>query len=98
MRITHPTDRPNFCRLDLMGLTVWFSYETPIAFRDDNGLVVRKNDSGTPSAVWYAEGGPTTGKHINYVKCAKDKQVSGSEFMLALHNALRNWRLSESDM
>ena len=87
MRITHPTDRPNFCRLDLMGLTVWFSYETPIAFRDDNGLVVRKND-------W----GPTTGKHINYVKCANDKQVSGSEFMLALHNALRNWRLSESDM
>lgn len=38
-------------------LTVWFSYQTPVAFQRDGGpLVVRRNTWGT-----------TTGKHLNWI-------------------------------
>jgi hypothetical protein len=56
------------------GLTVWFSYQTPIAFRSihHNGyeMVVREND-------W----GPTTGKHLNWIDDGnKDSRIPGDEF------------------
>jgi len=56
--IDHPTDRPNFTRIEIEGRTLWYSYRTLIAFNAYNGSgpVVREN-------VW----GPTTGKHLNYV-------------------------------
>lgn len=73
-RITHPTDRPNFSRVQANGITYWFSYETCIAFQGlDGPLTVRKND-------W----GPTTGKHLNEVDGggtgAKARRVDGGEF------------------
>ena len=57
VRVNHPTDRPNFTRVDVGELTIWFSYETQIAFHTyETGTVVHEND-------W----GPTTGKHLNAI-------------------------------
>lgn len=56
--IKHPTDRPNFSRVTIGNITLWFSYETCVAFTDPEtfGTWVSEN-------VW----GPTTGKHLNYI-------------------------------
>jgi len=52
-------------------VTVYFSYETPVAFSaPGHGLVVRKND-------W----GPTSGKHLNWIDGGDHKnRLPGSEF------------------
>jgi hypothetical protein len=42
--------------ISLGNLTVWFSYDTIVAFMDGHGKVVSEN-------VW----GPTTGKHLNEI-------------------------------
>lgn len=60
MKLTQPTGRPNFHKLSTYGTTIYFSYETPIAIiinDDEQELLLSKNE-------W----GPTTGKHINYLK------------------------------
>lgn len=69
--------RPNFTEVQLTDLIIWFSYETPIAFRDRNGYVVREND-------W----GPTTGKHLNYIEPDKSKRIPGEQFEERLSLAL----------
>ena len=52
------------------GLSVYFSYKTPIAFfRPRIGLVIRENDWGS-----------TTGKHLNWIDDDKTKRISGIEF------------------
>jgi hypothetical protein len=49
-------DRNSAC-VTIGSLTVWFSYETPIAFQvDGDKRFVRQNE-------W----GPTTGKHLNAI-------------------------------
>jgi hypothetical protein len=55
-------------------ITVWFSYQTPVAFQVRGGLtVVRQND-------W----GPTTGKHLNAIDGGcKSSRVSGEAFQQA---------------
>lgn len=73
--------KPNPTKVNIGGVLVWFSYETPIAFWSLNGeLVVREN-------VW----GPTTGKHLNAIdggtKAAKAERVSSDEF----NRALTDW-------
>ena len=51
-------------------LTVYFSYQTPIAYSDsDEGLVIRQND-------W----GPTTGHHLTSINPDKGIRVPGSVF------------------
>jgi hypothetical protein len=57
-------------RVELGVLTVWFSYQTPVAFRLGFGgeLVIREND-------W----GRTTGKHLNWISSTIPR-VSGEEF------------------
>lgn len=57
MKLTHPTNRPNFSKLFLNGYTLYFSYETIVAFHNGETLIVTEN-------TW----GPTTAKHINYAK------------------------------
>ena len=74
--IGHPTDRPNFTRVTVGDLTLWFSYQTCVAFNahDGNGPVVRKNE-------W----GPTTGKHLNYIdNMRKDTRVNEAAFTASL--------------
>lgn len=61
-------------------ITVWFSYQTPIAFRDGyNPRVVRENDWST-----------TTGKHLNAIDGGNKKgRVSGQEFERLFAEALQ---------
>lgn len=49
--------RPNLTKIELNDeIGVWFSYETPIAFRVDDKVFISEN-------VWSN----TTGKHLNYI-------------------------------
>lgn len=73
MKLTQPTLKPNFHKLSTYGVTIYFSYETPIAIvinDDDRELLLSKNE-------W----GPTTGRHINYLKAEypNHTQVSHEE-------------------
>lgn len=70
--------KPNFTKVNIGTVMVWFSYDTPIAFRVyGQPRVVREN-------IW----GPTTGKHLNAIdggtKTAKAERVSSDEFNRAL--------------
>ncbi len=81
-RIDHPTlgksKRYNFSVVHVGEMEIWFSYETPIAFRKSNGrLFARKNE-------W----GPTTGKHLNYIDVHEVDRIPGPEFTDLLANAL----------
>ena len=67
--VNHPLNTPNFTEVKVNNLTLWFSYETLIAFRASPcGLVVRENE-------WSV----TTGKHLNYL-CDKKERVSRERF------------------
>ncbi len=80
--IDHPTDRPNFTRVTVGPLELWFSYETIIAFRDE-----RQSQRGTRVIVnyWYA----TTGKHLNYIDHGnKAARLDHEDFALELKQAL----------
>lgn len=74
MSITlHPVG--NAARLDLGEVEIWFSYETPIAFRLAGGTpVVSEN-------VWST----TTGKHLNLIDGGDKKgRLPHAEFTEAL--------------
>lgn len=78
VRISHPTDRANFSEVTLDTLTIWFSYQTPIAFQYQRmNPVVRENE-------W----GPTTGKHLNYIGENKSLRIPGAEFEAKLADVL----------
>ena len=75
-----PKDYDGRCmQLTLPGITIWFSYETPIAFRsNEHGRVVRQN-------LW----GPTTGKHMKVIDGgAKSDRVNSETFETLLQEAL----------
>lgn len=56
--------------LELGNLTLYFSYETLIAFNHpETGLVIREND-------W----GPTTGKHLNAISDNHRERIPGKAF------------------
>lgn len=69
MRLTNV--KPNFNRVDFAdGRFVWFSYQTPIAFGGNKGLVtIRQNDWST-----------TTGRHLNHICSDKTKRIPGDKF------------------
>lgn len=88
--VSHPTNRPNFCSVRVNKITIYFSYETPIAFyHPSTGEVVREND-------W----GPTTGKHLNYVESDRSKRVDGVEFerKLAMVLGAGEYVIEEQDL
>ena len=74
------TTAVNALCFDLGGVTVWFSYRTPVAFQvGASEPVVRQN-------AW----GPTTGKHLNAIDGGdKRARVSGEQFQAALAKALK---------
>ena len=60
----------NTLRVDIGDLTVWYSYQTPVAFRVlGNELVIRYNS-------W----GQTTGKHLNWIDDDHSKRVDADTF------------------
>lgn len=72
---------PNFHSVTLGGVTVWFSYETPIAFAESGGRVtIRENEWSTT----------ITGKHLNIVDPDKSKRIAGGIFTSALAHVLNN--------
>lgn len=69
----------NLSRVSMGDVTVWFSYETPIAFEvKGEGIIVSRNVFGS-----------TTGKHINFVKGEAEDvtQVGEVEFRVRLESA-----------
>ena len=63
---------------DNFGNDYYFSYDTLIAFRGDEGLVIHQNNWGT-----------TTGKHLNWINSDKKIRVNSEVFQAKLE-ALRN--------
>lgn len=61
--------RTNMYQLEHGTLTIWFSYETPIAFLTSQLFVARQNE-------W----GPTTGKHLNVIGANSQGRIPGPEF------------------
>lgn len=81
MKLTHPTNLANFSCLDTSKEeTVYFSYETPIAFfqANETPLIVKNQ--------W----GPTTGRHINKVKreVIGDFHEVSHEFLMSCLNQI----------
>lgn len=62
-----------FAKLTIGEVTIFFSYETPIAYVENGFVVIRQND-------W----GATTGKHLNRVNTDKKIRISGEQFEKAL--------------
>ena len=68
----------NFYELELGKVDIYFSYETPIAFRTNGKLVVSEN-------AW----GATTGKHLNQIDGGDKKgRISREEFKSLLETTL----------
>ncbi len=68
----------NTLRFDIDGLTIWFSYKTPVAFDSvKTGFVIRENDWST-----------TTGKHLNWINDNHSIRVTGDEFQEKLQEAM----------
>ncbi len=66
-------------------LTLYFSYQTVVAFRYNGKLVVREND-------W----GQTTGRHLNEIDGGdKSGRVSGEEFEKQLTPILDKLKMEE---
>lgn len=63
--------------------TIWYSYETVVAFLGREGLKVRQNDWST-----------TTGKHLNWIDGGqKEKRLAGAEFETLLQAELAYYNL-----
>lgn len=70
----------NFAKVTINNTTLWFSYETIVAFHQGNNFFVREN-------VW----GSTTGKHLNFIDGGDhDNRVSAKVFESELDYALKN--------
>ncbi len=74
----------NFNRIDIGTVTLWFSYETIIAFHTpDTGFVATEN-------IW----GNTTGKHLNWI-CNKEDRLPRAEFLDKLNSININFSIEE---
>jgi len=70
-------------RIDVGNLSLWFSYDTVIAFRTPNaGFFITEN-------VW----GPTTGKHLNWIDPNKARRLKSDDFDERLEAALTKHKL-----
>lgn len=70
--------RPNFHYLKYNDITLWFSYETLVAFETTEKLYCCEN-------VW----GNTTGKHLNYIQSDKKLRIPYHDFIEFAENNLR---------
>lgn len=76
-------------RVYIGGLSLWFSYETIVAFSDENGFKCCEscfeNDNGRIST--------TTGKFLNEIEPDKDKRLKRDDFIRELKICLDNHNL-----
>jgi hypothetical protein len=54
----------------IKGVTIFFSYSTPVAYEDEYGVVCSRNN-------W----GPTTGKHLHAIEPDRSKRINYREFL-----------------
>lgn len=66
---------PNTTRVEVNGLTLYFSYQQLVAFRKGTMLCVRENEWGN-----------TTGKHINAIPDSKRVQKLSEEEFTSIWN------------
>ena len=71
--VAHATLGPNFYRVTLGTVSLWFSYDTIIAFAAPGHVVISTN-------AW----GKTTGKHLNQIDDDKSKRVDRETFLAML--------------
>jgi len=77
----------NALRVDILGMTLYYSYKTLVAFKESQfGLVCRKNEWGV-----------TTGKHLNLICPDHSQRKEAEEFGELFRQALRKRSLSLSD-
>lgn len=71
----------NFNKVEIGDLELYFSYETPVAFRTSKtGLVVSEN-------IW----GSTTGKHLNWLDGGrKECRIPNDEFEKQLNELIES--------
>ena len=69
--------------LDVGRLSLWFSYDTVVAFHNGDGLKVSEN-------VW----GSTTGKHLNWINPDKKSRLARKQFETELQAALKAHKLT----
>lgn len=77
----------NSLRVDVGPLSIWFSYQTPVAFQlDGQARVVRKNSWGV-----------TTGKHLNWIDGSNRKErVDSEEFERRFNETLQQCGLARA--
>lgn len=80
-------DSGNNTLVTIGDLNLYFSYETLIAFRIENDLVIRKND-------WSIQ----TGKHLNSINPDKSIRIDGSEFEEQLKAVLESHELIKEEI
>ena len=75
----------NSLMVELGDITLYFSYETVVAFDAPGfGITVSEND-------W----GPTTGKHLNSINIDKDLRLPREQFEVELERMLASFNLSD---
>jgi len=67
---------PNFNELVIDNVSIWFSYQNPVAIYSD-GLYISKN-------IWS----PTTGNHLNIINPAKSLRVDHAKVLEAIREAV----------
>lgn len=70
--------------LEVGGLTIYFSYQTVIAFKVFGNLYISENKWGS-----------TTGKHLNSINSDKNIRISHSELMQKLNNLITEVGLNQ---
>lgn len=76
MQVKHKTLHPNFYQVELGGLTIYFSYDTPIAFSNNGAIIASEN-------IWSK----TTAKHLGEIS-SKSSRVSHDVFTNKLREAI----------
>ena len=77
--VSHYGNAENTMTLSFIGMELYYSYKTLVAFRYNGRLVVRENDWST-----------TTGKHLNLLDGGdKKSRVGAGEFFDLLNQAKR---------
>ena len=77
-------------RIDVGSLTLWFSYDTVVAFAAPNGNSSFRNVNVSENC-W----GPTTGKHLNTIDGGnKRSRIKRADFEAALEAVLKAHSLS----
>lgn len=70
--------------LTIGSLTLWFSYDTVVAFQENGHLrKISKN-------FW----GPTTGKHLNWIDPSKHNRLDSTQFLQELRALLDSHHLT----